>query len=1145
MRHSQTRDIFSQRYTLHDQLGLGGMGAVYKATDHLTGDIIALKRVFAPVENLVFESYGDNEDLRVALAQEFQTLAGIRHPNIISVLEYGFDTSHQPYFTMELLNNARSIVGASRSQPDTKKVDYLIQMLQALDYLHRRGILHRDLKPGNVLVQDDQVKILDFGLAINHNTVPEEAVGTISYMAPELLEEQRPTAASDLFAVGIMTYELFAGQHPFDPSGNIMELIYRISMMEPEYDRIDLSRDAIQIIQKLLAKKPKERYQKALDVIEDLSRAFNRPLPEETDDIREGFLQAAQLVGREGELSLLESALEDLMEGQGSAWLIGGESGVGKTRLLEELRVRALVQGAHVVRGEATAEANLPYQLWRKPMRRLSLITDLSSLQIDVLRQLIPDIGTLLDVEPGSAVYEGRQALLDTIIGVLHQQVHPTVLILEDLQWVSESLEVLQRLCRSIEQFPILVLASYRNDERPSLPQEVPEIHTIQLDRLNASEIEQLAESMLGSITKRRQIINFLQEQTEGNTYFLVEVVRALAEEAGRLDLVGTDTLPIGVFTGGMQAIVQRRLQQVPAWGQGLLQLAAVIGREIDLKILQILLPTLEDRPDIEKWLISCANAAVLEVREGQWRFAHDKLREGVLRRLEPTIVIQQHQLIAEAIEQAYPNSNEHAARLARHWGAAGDREREWHYARLAGQQALQISAYREAIEFFNLALRTTADLNHEAQRPEILCRIGQAHRYLGDFERAEPMLREALTLASHQNDQATQTEAVLQLGSIARNQGTYEQSTEFFSRGLTLARTIGDRKSEAVALSQLGDISRVIGQAQAAIQYHEEALAIARDIGDSRLEGISLDNLGGVYSDAEDYDQAIRFREEALALFRAKGNRRSESIALTNLGQTLYAVGRYDEAIDSFHQALSISEEIGDLMGEGICLDALAEAYLDLGKLEQAEGYYMRSLTIMRSVGNRRHESNRLYDLARIAIGYGKPTQAIELATKAYQISVDLEDEDLQCLYSITQGWAFLATDKLDEARAALYRAAVTLGLSEHGDKAAAAYGVACLRADENDHARNAFRHAITRSQEHLAAKPNDYQTYFNLGLAHCGLFLLGDEDQMQAINTYQKARQSISHHGVISMALQKLFEVEKVHLDDISDIRNALRNG
>ena len=110
----------------------------------------------------------------MVLAKEFSVLASLRHPNIISVLDYGFDNFGQPFFTMELLENAQPLLAAGRDRAQQAQVDLLVQILRALAYLHRRGVIHRDLKPDNVLVIDGQVKVLDFGLAFSRDVTSDD-----------------------------------------------------------------------------------------------------------------------------------------------------------------------------------------------------------------------------------------------------------------------------------------------------------------------------------------------------------------------------------------------------------------------------------------------------------------------------------------------------------------------------------------------------------------------------------------------------------------------------------------------------------------------------------------------------------------------------------------------------------------------------------------------------------------------------------------------------------------------------------------------------------------------------------------------------------------------------------------------------------
>ena len=164
MQSAESSLLVTKRYERLGRLGAGAMGTVYRVRDRLTRAEVALKQVKVADDNADGGMWATQDDPRMALANEFQTLASLRHPHIISVLDYGFDERSRPYFTMTLLNEPQTLMEAAEDVPLTHQVKLLVQLLQALAYIHRRGIVHRDLKPSNVLVRDQQP--VDFGMPL-------------------------------------------------------------------------------------------------------------------------------------------------------------------------------------------------------------------------------------------------------------------------------------------------------------------------------------------------------------------------------------------------------------------------------------------------------------------------------------------------------------------------------------------------------------------------------------------------------------------------------------------------------------------------------------------------------------------------------------------------------------------------------------------------------------------------------------------------------------------------------------------------------------------------------------------------------------------------------------------------------------------
>jgi len=946
MAHSGSETIIANRYIVQNELGKGGMGAVYRVRDRLYSKdhFVALKRVFADGQNLIFNtkisSNASTTSLNTALAEEFRILASLRHPNIISVLDYGFDEFGRPYFTMDLMSDAKNILQADLEASPIEKVKLAIQMLQALDYLHQRGIIHRDLKPNNVLVSNGQVKVLDFGLAVKKEASQDKTItGTFAYITPEILQMQAATLASDLFSAGIILYEMLTGQHPFhDQNLSVMisHILTRPVDTSPinELEVPDAGR-LVDVVDKMLSKNPKERYQQAYQVIEDLCKALDIPLPEESENIRESFLQSATFIGRENELEQLNSALSDAKKKQGSLWLIGGESGVGKSRLAEEMRIQALVRAVTVIKGHAISETGTPYHLWKPIIRRMLVMLEVSDEQAGIIKHILPEIDNFLQRPVTLTETDDYREKLEETFFELLEKLPQVFIILEDMQWADNaSLELLQKLDTKISTLPILLTATYRSDENAGLADNIENAEQIMLKRLDETGIEALAIAMLGKNNVTDSLIDLLQRETEGNLFFLVEVMRALADEAGQLRAITQIDLPQTVAAHGVSAVLERRLNHVPEWGQPLIKQAAIAGRELDIAVIE----SLRGDVDLELWLSTCVNVALLDAVEEDYRFAHDKLREMLVNQLDEADLKQSHRDVAIAIETVH-HADDYAQALAFHWQKAGDFQKEFDYTLKSNTKLQDLAFHIEALPQSRrlFELYDILKMDDEVMAAELHFNIGYNYHGVGEFDLANEHYLKNLSISEKIDNPSMVAQVLGNLGVLARLTGDFEAALNYGERTIEVAKRSDNHSATATAYVNTGIINAMQGNVPEAKTHFLNAKNLSEEHNIDSTLSTSLISLGILHSMIEEFNEAKQSFSAAMQVMEREHNYSNMAACALSLGDVHLALEEYGDAFKQYHYGMKTASDAGV---PSIVLNGMISIAHSIFKREQAEKY-------------------------------------------------------------------------------------------------------------------------------------------------------------------------------------------------------------
>ena len=443
------------RYEVKKFLGEGGKKKVYLAHDEVLDRDVAFALI---------KTEGLDDTARTRVAREAQAMGRLgSHPHIVTVFDLG-EEAGQPFVVTELMGggDVEDLIGKAPEHrvPLEQALEICGAVCQGLEFAHARQLVHRDLKPGNVwLTEDGVAKIGDFGLALakDRSRLTEEGlmVGTASYMPPEQALGGEVTAASDLYSLGAMLYELVTGRPPFLGDGSVAIISQHINTppVAPGWHDPACPKPLEALIVRLLAKDPAERPESALDVLRALE-AMETVAPDDgvepaADESRSlDSLAAGVFVGRQEEMDGLKAALEDALSGRGRLVLLAGEPGIGKTRTSLELATYARLRRAQVLWGRChESEGAPPYWPWVQAIRSYAREAEADQLRSELgsgaaevaavvsdIAERLPDIGS---PQVADDPKHARFKLFDSITSLLTSAAanQPLMLILDDLQW--------------------------------------------------------------------------------------------------------------------------------------------------------------------------------------------------------------------------------------------------------------------------------------------------------------------------------------------------------------------------------------------------------------------------------------------------------------------------------------------------------------------------------------------------------------------------------------------------------------------------------------------------------------------------------------------------------------------------------------
>jgi len=703
---------------------------------------------------------------------------------------------------------------------------------------------------------------------------------------------------------------------------------------------------------------------------------------------------ASPLVGREPECRALLGALQQLQAGSGSIVTIVGEAGIGKSRLLAEIRQKTprtvrWVEGRCLSYGSSIA-----YLLFQDILRNLLGVAATDSpvhvrtrlrqwaegLCPDQVADLLPYLARLLLLPQeerdelllraldGEKLREGTFRAVQTVMRCVANPT-PLVLVCEDLHWADPtSIELLERLLDLTEQVPLLLVLALRPERghpawqlRETAGRLHPDRHTdLTLLPLSANHSETLVANLLGAEGLPLPLRQRILRQAEGNPFYVEEILRSLVDtRAIARDEATNRWQPLRAveeiaIPDTLHGVLVSRIDRLHEEARRLLRVASVIGRIFAYQVLKPVAQ--EDRLDIH--LLTLQREEMIRERAGllelEYAFKHELTREAAYRGLLKKVRRSMHRRVAEVLEQLYAERIEGQLPLiAHHWDHAGDAAKAVEYLLRAGKQAGGAYAHREAISHFQRASTLLAQLDG-ADHQQLLAveeGLGDARAGLAEHEEALAHYDRGLRLASQTPALPGRSAAICRkIAMLYERKAAYETAFNWLERGLSIVQSASTVERARMRLAGAGIHSRQ-GHHHQALGWCQMGLDLARQSADPGAMAHSLYLLGTIHGHLGHTAEELSFAQESLALYEEMGNLWGQAQALNNLGIACKEQGDLVAAVGHFQRALQIEERLGNAHGVAKLTLGIGNVHLGQGQLDAAAAAYGKSLEIWQHI--------------------------------------------------------------------------------------------------------------------------------------------------------------------------------------------------
>ncbi|TET23150.1 MAG: tetratricopeptide repeat protein, partial [Candidatus Cloacimonadota bacterium] len=1065
---------------------------IFKATDAVKGNIVALK---------VLKS--SEPDAINTFRKDYHILQTLIHPNIVKVLSVDsckVKGKKYPCFVMEFIDGL-PFNYYFKKNGFKKFVSLFLDILHVLSFVHEKGLLHCDLKPQNILItKEGAVKLVDFGFAqLQENIIKKRIGGTLQYIAPEILKGERPDIRTEIYTLGLILYESLAGNAAISNKSakTTINAIFHKPLLPLPFNR-NVPNHINTIVMKMADKLRVNRYSNIktiIDAIENKGKtSFEKRYIEK--------LLFSDFIGRKENLQNSDKLLKKASEGNGQIFFIEGITGIGKTRLLKELEHRLFLEGkeVHYIKSAHSEKQGFDWLM--------NLIERISTNH--------PTAARIFAKEECDLSGEVKYHFFDKAEKALKELSHNAtqILVIDDIDFKNKNIhEFFLYISNFVASNKIMIIGATErvseDFEKIVRHGDYENIHLLRLQGLDSNEIVHFVKNLLGVSENAEKLAQYLYEKTEGNPYFIEEILKELLEKkllkrSGNGLVYHMSKLKSIKIPRKIDTFVHKRLQQLTDAERTLLRISATFGRSIPIAWLIKLSPFSE-----AETLYICEKLYLTQfftAFDNYYDFTHILLREIICKDMQRREKKSIHKRIVELLE------NQKQTQLilkqkAFHSFHAGMHEadtfllktlkhaiksRDIDTAMNAFGKLQQISDksllgkididsiiiignyfthqgnHKAASKLFSQLLST---ISNKSKKIKLLHSLAVIKTISGKYNEAGNIF-ENLIKITQQTDR--KFEVLIDTGWLCFCRGNYIKAEKTYNKAMQLSSKLTKKVLLSRLLCHIGILKQYTGQFQEAQAYGKKSLKISQEFHSTFYANAALNLLVRVEQYSKGYAKAIPFLEKTLKhLGKTRDLVRTLDVLLS-LVKSLYYSGKIEVCEEKISEALNTAKKLGKLYEIAYLYNLSGNVQIRKGNLDYAEKLFTKAEQIGKSLNNAILQFCTIMDLALVYVFRGERSKLAKIFKQASNVRKNISDTKELLKIDLVRG--------------------IDRFVSEDYEKALLHFG------------------SIEQSKKSFSIP--EYQTY---ALIYKGLSLMPIGNKKDARIALKQAKESVQRHGML----------------------------